>query len=226
MKICNRCNIKIIDNSKICPLCKSKLFDIDKNIDSRESENTYPFILGHLHRYNIAIKILLLVSIILALSSILINFYTTKDTLWSLIAIAGIIYCWLTTLFSIRKDINIGAHLLIQTICISIILIIIDNVLGYIGWSVNIAIPILITINNIAMFIILLVNYKRYTQYIFYHLGLFLISLTPALFYLLNVSNSFGFMIIAILTTTISLTSAIIFSGKDSLHELKKRFHF
>lgn len=226
MKICNRCNVKVIDNSKICPLCKSKLFDIDKNIDPRESENTYPFILGHLHRYNIAIKILILVSIVLAITSILINFYITKTTLWSLIAIAGIIYCWLTTLFSIRKDINIGAHLLIQTICIGIILILIDNVLGYIGWSFNIAIPTLITITNTAMFIVLLVNYKRYTPYILYHLGLFLISLTPALFYLLNISNSFGFMITAILATTISLISSIIFSGKDSLNELKKRFHF
>jgi ribosomal protein L40E len=224
MKICNRCNVKITDDSNICPLCKSKLFDLKEN--KKENENTYPFILGHLHRYSVAIKILLLISVTLSIISVIINFYTTRNIPWSLICIAVIIYCWFTTLYSIKKDINIASHLFVQTICLSIVSVIVDNVLGYIGWSVNIAIPLIILISNIAIFIVLITNYKRYIKYILYHLGIFVLSFTPIILYLLNVSTSFSLMLISTIISFLSFFSIIVFYGKDLQNELKKTFHF
>lgn len=223
MKICNRCNIQIMDDAPICPLCKSKLFE-DEN--GTPSENSYPFILGHLHRYNIAIKIMLLVSIVLAIACILVNFFTTKEVPWAIIAITTIVYCWVTTLYSIKKEINIASHICIQTFCLSIFSVIIDHVLGYLGWSVNYAIPTIITLANLAMIVVLLVNYKRYFKYIFYQLIISIFSIAPIILLETKIATIWLPTFIASLTALITFLSTIIFCWSGLKEEIKRRFHF
>ena len=63
------------------------------------------------------IKILLLSSVILAIILILINKLTTPNVSWAALANGGIIYIWITTIYSIRKNTNIWLPLGYKCIC-------------------------------------------------------------------------------------------------------------
>ena len=98
------------------------------------------------------IKILIGVSVLIALILVTINKLTTPRIPWAALANAGILYSWVTVIYSIRKNVNIAGHVLIQTIALSMLTVYIDYKLGMKGWSMNIAIPIMIIIANITMF--------------------------------------------------------------------------
>ena len=100
-----------------------------------------------------------------ALILLLINKLTTPKIPWAALANAGILYSWITVIYSIRKNVNIAGHVLMQTIAISLLTAYIDYELGFRGWSINVAIPIMIIIANVTMLILTIVSYKRYIKY-------------------------------------------------------------
>ena len=128
------------------------------------------------------IKILLLSSVILAIILILINKLTTPNISWAALANGGIIYIWITVIYSISKNTNITGHVLIQTLAISLLTVFIDYKLGFKGWSVEIAIPIIIMISNMTMLILTIVSYKKYIKYAIYQLVIVLFSMLPVVF--------------------------------------------
>ena len=91
---------------------------------------------------NRLIKLLLITSILMAIMIKIINIITTPNIPWAELTIAGIIYTWITVIYSIRRNINIAGHVLLQTILVSIFTVYIDYEFGFKGWSINIAIPL------------------------------------------------------------------------------------
>ena len=96
----------------------------------------------------LVLKILLLVSILIAILLVVINKLTTPNISWAAIANGGIVYIWIIVLYSINKNVNIAGHVMVQTIAISLLTLFIDYKLGFSGWSINISIPIIIIIAN------------------------------------------------------------------------------
>ena len=131
---------------------------------------------------NLILKFSISISIITAILLLIINKYTTPDIPWAAFTNAGIIYVWIVVFYSIYKNINIAGHVLLQIIAISILTIFIDNGLGYKGWSINLAIPILIIISNITMLVLTIVNYNRFVKYAIYQLIIVLFSMLPIIF--------------------------------------------
>ena len=76
---------------------------------------------------------LITASIIVAVILFVINKLTTPQIHWAALANCGIIYTWLTVMYSIKKGTNIAGHVLIQTILVSIVLLYIDKTIGYHG---------------------------------------------------------------------------------------------
>ena len=70
---------------------------------------------------NLAIKIMGIVSILIILVCTIVNLCTSQKYLWFLIVIAGIIYSWVTVLYSVDRNVNIASNVMIQTIAISIL---------------------------------------------------------------------------------------------------------
>ena len=103
-----------------------------------------------------------IVSIVTAIVLVIINKILTPQMHWAALCNAGIIYLWITVMYSINKNINIAAHVLIQTVAISVLAWYIDHLLGAKGWSLNVAIPILIIIANTTMLVLTIISSRRY----------------------------------------------------------------
>ena len=138
-------------------------------------------------KQNVITSILLICSIVIALILTLINNLTNSKVHWAALANAGIIYAWVTVIYSINKNINIAGHVLVQCIAISILTTYIDYKLEFKGWSLQIAIPIIIIIANVTMFILTIVSYKKYIRYAIYQLIICVFSMLPVLFIAKNI---------------------------------------
>lgn len=184
----------------------------------------YPNIIN-IKKSHIAIKILFTISIAVIFICILINVLVTPDFKWSLLVVIGILYVWITTLYSIRKNVNIASHVLLQTIIVLIFLYLIDKIVGYEGWSISIGMPIVIGVANITMLILTIVSRRKYFKYSLYQILLSLLSIAviilliiKAKYWIISASISGGI-------TFITLILSISLCGKDLKEKLYRIFH-
>ena len=171
------------------------------------------------------IKIFLISSIILALILLLINKLTTSNTSWAALANGGIVYIWITAIYSIRKNTNIAGHVLIQTIAISLLTFYIDYSLKFKGWSLNIAIPIIIIIANLTMLILTIISHKKYIRYAIYQLIILLISVIPVILITEEIVKN---PVLGEIATGISILNLIItmaLCAKDVKEAIIRKFH-
>lgn len=171
------------------------------------------------------IKIFLLVSIAIGLILIIINKLVTPNLHWAAIANAGIIYGWVTVIYSIKKKANIAGHVLIQAIAISVLTWYIDYVLGFKGWSLDLAIPIIIIIANITMLILTIVSYKKYLRYAFYQLIIFFFSMLPLYFLYENMMQNKVMCFVATGISILNFVLSLILCKKDVKDVIIRKFH-
>jgi len=222
MKTCKRCKVYVQDDSNMCPLCRTVL----TNIDGRIPNKAYPTIGVNAHKYSIIKRIFLFVSILSAAASVITNYVTYNGVIWSAITIAAIIYFWVVMTYSIKRNRNIASQILVQVICTSIFAVIMDNAIGYVGWSVNHVIPEIVILANIAVLILVFVNRMYWNTYVINQIVIAICGLIPGVLFLCGLIKVPLPTIIATATSIIVLVVMIIFGDKTVKSELKRRFHF
>lgn len=170
---------------------------------------------------------MLLISILIAIICSIINICTNTNYLWCLIVLAGILYSWVTVLYSIKRNINIASSVMIQFIAISVLTIWIDYILGYKGWAINLAIPIIIMVANITILVLVFVSIHRYYNYAIYHFIIFIASMVPLLLYLFG-NGIILWPIFTIISSSIAVFTfilSLILCGRSMIEELDRRLH-
>lgn len=168
---------------------------------------------------------LIATSIIIGIILFIINKLTTPQIRWAALANCGIIYTWLTVMYSIKKGTNIAGHVLLQTILVSIVLLYIDKTIGYHGWSVYIGIPITLMAANVTMVVLTIISYKKYIKYAIYQLMIVLISLMPIALAVKNIIEMKVLMRTAVDISVISLVISLVFCFRDMKEALVRKLH-
>lgn len=174
---------------------------------------------------NLLIKILLGTSFAIAIIFIIINQLTTPKIHWAALVNAGIIYTWITVIYSINKRTNIAGYVMVQAIAISILTTYIDYILGFKGWALEIAIPIIIIIANITMLILTIVSHRKYMRYAIYQLVICFFSLIPIYFVKEKLITNFVLSYIAIGISILNFILTIILSARDVKEAIVRKFH-
>ena len=222
MKTCKRCKVNIGDDSNMCPLCRTVL----TNIDGEILDKAYPAIEVDPHKYDIIKRTFLFISILSGITTAVTNYLTYTGVIWSAITIAAIIYFWVIMAYSIKRNRNIASQILIQVLCTSILIVIMDNAIGYIGWSVNHVIPEIIILANISVLILTIVNRMYWHTYVLNQIVIAICGLIPGVLYLCGLIQVPMPTIFATATSFIVLVVTMIFGDKSIKSELKRRFHF
>jgi len=173
----------------------------------------------------IIINILLVITTIISAILVLINKLTTPNISWSYISILGIIYIWITTIYSIKRNTNIAAHVLLQMVITSIVVFSIDKLLNYRGWSISIAIPIIVIAANTTMLILEIFSYKKYVRYAIYQLIIVCISIIQ---FIIAINCNIDFKVLNIVSVGISMLNfliSMIFSYKELYKTIICKFH-
>ena len=166
------------------------------------------------------LRISIVVSVVLAVLLVVINKLTTPEIHWSAIANCGIIYAWITVMYSVKRNTNIAGHVLLQIIIASTAILYIDERIGFIGWSVNIGIPIILIAGNAVMLILTIVSYKKYINYAIYQLAIVLITICSFVFIGKEI---IGFKVLWQVTSAISILNLIVTISLCS-KEIKEAF--
>lgn len=184
----------------------------------------YPNIIN-IKKSHIVLKILLSISAACIVICFVINKLFTPQIKWSFLVTLGIIYTWITVLYSISKNRNIASHVLLQTIIVLILTFLIDEIIGYRGWSINIGMPIIIGISNITMFILTIVSRKHYFKYGLYQIILSIISILVIILLISKAKYKIISVSITSIITVITLILSIALCGKDLKEKLYRVFH-
>lgn len=184
----------------------------------------YPKI-NNIRNSHLVIKIMLGISILISLTCIIINICIPGNFFWAFLVIAGIVYTWVTVMYSIKRNINIASNVFVQCLLVSLLILAIDYFIGYSGWSINIAIPIVIMVANSTLMVLTIVSRKRYMRYALYHMLTFLFSMIQLILLFCGVLENKVLTIVASGIAGLSLLLTVILCGKAMWEETKKRLH-
>lgn len=184
----------------------------------------YPEIKG-IKKYKVIVNICLIVTIFISATLLVINYAFSQKITWSFLAILGIFYLWSTIIFALRKGINLGSTIFMQTIQILILLFFIDFIYGFKKWSFTIGFPIVTMVSNIAMSIITMIKYKKYVKYAIYEMLILFISVLINLVIIAIFKEKIVLNIIALGITSLNFIIVLILSAKTLKIELQKKFH-
>ena len=171
------------------------------------------------------INALLFCSVMIAIVLVLINKVTTPNISWAGIANVGIIYIWITVIYSIKRNANIAAHVLLQMIAISLVMLYIDIKLKFYGWSVYIGIPIVLMIANTTMLVLSIVNHNNYTKYALYQLIIFFISIMQIFLTVIGIMELNVLNIISLGIALMALIISLCIDYKAFYRIIKCKFH-
>lgn len=197
--------------------------NINRNI-AMKNDSLYP--INNIKKSNFVMNLLLIISFIIITTCVIVNMLTTPNIHWSFICIIGIIYTWITTIYSIKKNKNIAFHVLLQSICVFLVTLFIDISIGYKSWSLNFALPIILMASNVTMITLLIVTRKKYFKYMIYQIVLSLFSTLPFILLKLNITENIIFTCISSGISLVSLILTIILCSKEFKAEIERRFHF
>lgn len=219
MARCEQCKVNIEDDKNRCPLCGSVISNQSKG------EDIFPFIPTIYEEFNLFIRILIFISIVIAVLSMSINLIFTKDGRWYLLVIAALLCFWISFIFIIKKKDNIPKTIVWQVVIITTLAVIWDYSMGYKGWSINYILPSICTVAMVLMALASKILKLYVGDYIVYLLIDGLFGLIPIVFLLIGDLDVTFPSIICVAGSVISISALMIFKGGEMKEELNKRMH-
>ena len=174
---------------------------------------------------NLIIKLGLLIAILIIILLSIINIFTSPEIPWAAIANGGIIYILAILFYSIKKKINIAGHVLLHGVAFSSMAVYIDYLFGFKAWSINIIIPIIIIVSNIAMFILTIICHKQFIKYAIYQLLIVVFSIIPIILIAEGLIQNRILSIIAIIISVINFIVSLVWCTKDIKETVIRKFH-
>lgn len=220
MRHCSNCQVDILGDWDTCPLCHNPVRT--QGIDVQDSP--FPDITLRFHKY-LAVKILTFLSVISVALSFIIYRIWPIQTNWPLLVLFGLISMWLIVGSIIQKRRNIAKSIVYQIALLSLLGVLWDYYIGWSGWSVNYAIPIICSSALAAMFVSVRVVKLVVGDYVLYLLIAALLALIPLLFILFGWISQIIPSFISVCLSVVMLAAILIFRGREIAAELQKRMH-
>lgn len=213
--------MEFVDPTNVCPLCKC----ITENDSEEMREPTYPHADKEMKKIQRALNIYTFAAIVAEVVFLGIDFNTGESFWWSIMIGAFFVYGFITLKFSVQKHIGYQFKMLLQTLLGVSVLILIDCLLGFHGWSLNYVLPAVFMLLDVAVIVLMIVNNRNWQSYIPMQLLIIVLCLIPFIL------SYFGFSMyrvvdaIALGVAVMVFVGTLIVGGKRARDELYRRFH-
>ncbi|MCR5213565.1 MAG: hypothetical protein K6E10_04055 [Eubacterium sp.] len=230
-KHCVRCNIDIVDDAVKCPLCDGVLADMEDDsdetpgVDQMSKSITYPDVSVSVRMIQFVIRAAIFAAIVAEVVVLVVNYFTFNGVYWSLIVGIGLLYGVITLLYSVRKRKSMQRIILVQLLLSILLVVALDVILGYKGWSVGYAIPIALMAVDVSVVVFMIVGINDWQTYIMTEITAFVLSVILIVLHLTNLVDTSFFALIAFLVTGFILLGTILFGQNMISNEIKRRFH-
>lgn len=219
MSKCRQCNVEILDETEYCPLCHSALEH------TFEVENMYPDVKVQTRKWRFWSRVYLFYAILLEAILFEINYVDEYKIGWSLIVGLLLLYGYLIIELAILGQAGHKFKIILLTAIGIVMMVLIDFLIGYHGWSVNYVLPAGVVALDVGIIILMIINRRNWQSYIMWQLFMVLVSVMLGIFYWLDIITSPYLTSVAILFSIFLFLGTLIIGDRRARVELKRRFH-
>ena len=217
MSRCKQCNVEILDETERCPLCHSVL---EKTV---EVENMYPNVRTMTRRLALLSRIYLFVAILVEALLIYLNVLSDSEMFWS--AIPGLAMLYLVLRYAILGKSGYKGKIIVLTLIAILMVVAIDFVVGYRGWSVNYALPSAILLVDAGILILMCINRRNWQSYMMWQIFMILCSVVPLVLYAVGIVTAPLLALLAFAFSAALFLGTLIIGDRRARTELRRRFH-
>ena len=210
MSRCKQCNVEILDETERCPLCHSVL---EKTV---EVENMYPNVRTMTRRLALLSRIYLFVAILVEALLIYLNVLSDSEMFWSAIPGLAMLYGYLVLRYAILGKSGYKGKIIVLTLIAILMVVAIDFVVGYRGWSVNYALPSAILLVDAGILILMCMMWQIF---------MILCSVVPLVLYAVGIVTAPLLALLAFAFSTALFLGTLIIGDRRARTELRRRFH-
>ena len=219
MSRCKQCNVEILDETERCPLCHSVL---EKTV---EVENMYPNVRTMTRRLALLSRIYLFVAILVEALLIYMNLLSDSEMFWSAIPGLAMLYGYLVLRYAILGKSGYKGKIIVLTLIAILMVVAIDFVVGYRGWSVNYALPSAILLVDAGILILMCINRRNWQSYMMWQIFMILCSVVPLVLYAVGIVTAPLLALLAFAFSTALFLGTLIIGDRRARTELRRRFH-
>lgn len=219
MSRCEQCNVEILDETERCPLCHSVL---EKTV---EVENMYPNVRTMTRRLALLSRIYLFVAILVEALLIYLNVLSDSEMFWSAIPGLAMLYGYLVLRYAILGKSGYKGKIIVLTLIAILMVVAIDFVVGYRGWSVNYALPSAILLVDAGILILMCINRRNWQSYMMWQIFMILCSVVPLVLYAVGIVTAPLLALLAFAFSAALFLGTLIIGDRRARTELRRRFH-
>ena len=219
MSRCKQCNVDILDETERCPLCHSVL---EKTV---EVENMYPNVRTMTRRLALLSRIYLFVAILVEALLIYLNVLSDSEMFWSAIPGLAMLYGYLVLRYAILGKSGYKGKIIVLTLIAILMVVAIDFVVGYRGWSVNYALPSAILLVDAGILILMCINRRNWQSYMMWQIFMILCSVVPLVLYAVGIVTAPILALLAFAFSAALFLGTLIIGDRRARTELRRRFH-
>lgn len=219
MSRCKQCNVEILDETERCPLCHSVL---EKTV---EVENMYPNVRTMTRRLALLSRIYLFVAILVEALLIYLNVLSDSEMFWSAIPGLAMLYGYLVLRYAILGKSGYKGKIIVLTLIAILMVVAIDFVVGYRGWSDNYALPSAILLVDAGILILMCINRRNWQSYMMWQIFMILCSVVPLVLYAVGIVTAPLLALLAFAFSTALFLGTLIIGDRRARTELRRRFH-
>lgn len=219
MAKCNKCNVEILDETEVCPLCMSILQQTDP------VENMYPDVRLRVRNLTLFCNIYLFLAICLESALVVINLLTDARIMWCLIPGLAMLYFYLVLRYAILGKSGHRSKIVVLILWAVLSAVAVDMAIGYRGWSVDYVLPAGIILVDVLILFCMYWNRKNWQSYIMWQLLMLLCSLIPVGLYLAGLEHNHYLAFMPIVASAALFLGTVIIGDRRARLELARRFH-
>ena len=219
MAKCRKCNLEVLDETEVCPLCKSILESTDP------VENMYPDVRIRMRRLTLVANVYLFLALCIEAVLICVNVLDSSQIWWSVISGRALLYGYLVLRYAILGKSGYRSKIVVLTVLAVLSAIAADMVIGYQGWSVDYVLPAGIVLVDIIVLGCMYFNRRNWQSYMMWQVMMILCSLIPLSLYLAQLENNPYLAFSPIVTSSTIFLGTLIIGDRRARTELRRRFH-
>ena len=219
MSRCKQFNVEILDETERCPLCHSVL---EQTV---EVENMYPNVRTMTRRLALLSRIYLFVAILVEALLIYLNVLSDSGMFWSAIPGLAMLYGYLVLRYAILGKSGYKGKIIVLTLIAILMVVAIDFVVGYRGWSVNYALPSAILLVDVGILILMCINRRNWQSYMMWQIFMILCSVVPLVLYAVGIVTAPLLAVLAFAFSAALFLGTLIIGDRRARTELRRRFH-
>ena len=112
-----------------------------------------------------------------------------------------------------------------QTLLGVAVVVLIDFLTGFSGWSVNYVLPSAFILIDVTVIILMIVNSRNWQSYIPMQLLIIVLSIIPFILMHFGISSDSIICLIALCVAVFVFVGSVIVGGRRAMDELYRRFH-